>query len=229
MELVIALVPLMVASAIVPTQIVITILVLQLPRGRWAAFAFIAGMFTVRVVQGVVFGLLLQPTADIDDADGQPHTLVSVILLLLGVVMLAAAARQVVAGPAGDPDPDDPPPTWLTLLDRVTPAKAYLLGAGLILIAGKLWVFAIAAIAEIADAGFGLAESAVAYLAYAVGASGILLGLLLFAVLVPDRAESVLGRLHAFFIDRRREVIIAVSGTFGVLFLVKGLTGLGVL
>ena len=54
-----SLIPLIVGSALVPIQIVITVLLLRSSAGRITAVAWVAGMTTVRLAQGVVFGLVL--------------------------------------------------------------------------------------------------------------------------------------------------------------------------
>ena len=53
------LVPLIIGSALVPVQIVITAMLLRSKAGRITAVGLVAGMTVVRLVQGVVFGFFV--------------------------------------------------------------------------------------------------------------------------------------------------------------------------
>ena len=54
-----SLIPLIVGGALVPIQIIVTTLLLRSKAGKVAAAAWVAGMTTLRLAQGLVFGLLL--------------------------------------------------------------------------------------------------------------------------------------------------------------------------
>ncbi len=61
-ETIIQLTPLIIGSAVVPLQIMMIILLLNSPRqGLFKAICLVAGMTAVRLVQGVIFGLILSP------------------------------------------------------------------------------------------------------------------------------------------------------------------------
>jgi hypothetical protein len=81
-----SLLPLIVGSAIVPIQIVVTILLLR--RSRLNALAWVAGMSTVRAAQGVFFGLVLSSSdaAAADTGDGEGGLVVSTLLLVVAVL-----------------------------------------------------------------------------------------------------------------------------------------------
>jgi hypothetical protein len=55
-----ALGPLVLGSALVPAQLVVTIALLRSPTGTRAAIGSVAGMSSVRLLQGAVFGLALR-------------------------------------------------------------------------------------------------------------------------------------------------------------------------
>jgi hypothetical protein len=58
--LLVALSPFIIGSAIVPAQIIVAILLLKSPRqALLKAFAYVGGMTVLRLLQGLIFGLIL--------------------------------------------------------------------------------------------------------------------------------------------------------------------------
>ncbi len=225
-DLVVTLIPLAVGSAVVPVQIIITILLLRAPGGRIPAVAWVAGMTAIRLLQGLVFGLLLGGRlAEAGGEDGGSSVLVSVVLLVLAILFYVVAAKQLLK----HPDDDAPPPKWMAMLDGVAPGKAFLLGVGLVAISAKFWVFTLGAIAAIGDAGLGWSGSTLAFLLFVALAESIHLGAVGFAYAAPARADASLARFSAL-LERYNGLIKVILGLgFGSWFLVKALTGLGVL
>jgi hypothetical protein len=225
-ELVMTLIPLAVGSAVVPIQIIITILLLRSPGGRMTAVAWVAGMTAVRLLQGLVFGLLLRGRrGDAAGADGGSSVLVSVILLVLAIVFYVVAARQLLK----HPDDDAPPPKWMAMLDGVAPGKAFLLGVGLVAISAKFWVFTLGAIAAIGDARLGSGGSIVAFLLFVALAESIHLAAVGFAYAAPARADAGLARFSALLGRYNGPIMIVLGLVFGTWFLAKALTGLGII
>jgi len=224
LDLITTLVPLAIGTAIVPVPLVLTALLLGARdgRGRSAAFALVAGMMTVRLAQGAVFGVLL---AGITAAGGSRGPIAYGGLVVLALVFLVSGARKAL----GAPDEDAPPPRWLASLDGLGPARAFGLGAVLLAIGVKHWVFTLGAIGAIGEAAMGPAASAGAFLAFVVAAHCLQLALLALALLAPDRADAVLARFSAVLDRHGRMLLAGVSLVFGAWFLVKGLAGLGVL
>jgi hypothetical protein len=225
-DLVVTLIPLAVGSAVVPIQIIITILLLRSPGGRITAVAWVAGMTAIRLLQGLVFGLLLGARrGDAGGADGGSSVLVSVVLLVLAILFYVVAARQLLK----HPDDDAPPPKWMATLDGVAPGKAFLLGVGLVAISAKFWVFTLGAIAAIGDAGLGMGGSILAFLLFVALAESIHLAAVGFAYAAPARADAGLARFSVL-LERYNGLIMIVLGlVFGTWFLVKALTGLGII
>jgi hypothetical protein len=60
------LIPLAIATAVLPVQVAITILMLRSAGGRARAGGWIAGMTVVRLLQYAVFGLILERAMDDD-------------------------------------------------------------------------------------------------------------------------------------------------------------------
>jgi hypothetical protein len=220
-----SLIPLIVGGALVPIQIIVTTLLLRSKAGKLTAVAWVAGMTTVRLVQGLVFGLLLGSRSESGSTSGEPATAVSLLLLVLAIVFYVSAAKQVMK----HPDEDAPPPKWMAMLDGIRPSKAYLLGVGLLAIGAKPWVFTLGAIAAIGDAGLDQGVSIVTFLVFVVLTESIHLLVLGVAYALPDRSAALLDRVTGFFETYNRLIVIVLGLVFGTWFLVKALGGLGLL
>jgi threonine/homoserine/homoserine lactone efflux protein len=217
------LVPLAVGSALVPIQVVITIVLLRSPAGRRAAVAFAAGMTTVRLVQGLVFGLILSSSESEQTSDGS-STILSALLLVVAVLFLVTALRQLLDAD----DPDGEPPTWLKMTASIGPKKAFLLGAGLLAVSAKFWVFTLGAISAVGEADLGRPGSIVAFLVYVVVAQSVVLAVVLATVLWPSRSDAWLEAASSWLTHHNRIIMIVLGLVFGTWFMVKALDGLGI-
>jgi hypothetical protein len=218
------LLPLAIASAIVPVQLVITVVLQRSAAGRVASLAWVLGMLTVRLGQGIVIGLLIGP-AVLGADEGGPGTGASLLLLVVAILLLVTAARKAV----DDPDEDAPPPRWRASLEGATPARAYLMGVGMLLIGAKFWVFTIGAISAIDAADVGVPAAVVAYLLFVLVAMSIHVAIVAMAYLAPDRAGEVLDRFSSALMRYDRQITIGVGVIFGLWFLLRALDGLEVI
>jgi hypothetical protein len=217
------LLPLAIASAIVPVQLVITVVLQRTAAGRVASLAWVLGLLTVRLGQGIVIGLLIGP--EVLGGEAGPGTGASLLLLVVAILLLVAAFRKAV----NDPDEDAPPPRWRASLEDATPASAYLMGVGMLLIGAKFWVFTIGAISAIDAADLSLPAAIVAYLLFVLVAMSIHVAIVVMAYLTPDRAGKVLDRFTSTLTRYDRQITVGVGVTFGLWFLVMALDGLKVL
>jgi threonine/homoserine/homoserine lactone efflux protein len=220
-ELWTTLIPLAVATAVLPIQVAITILMLRSAGGRAKAGAWIAGMTLVRLVQYAAFGLMLERAMD-DSATGT-SPVEGALLLVVAVLLLVSAARKV----AYQPDEDAPPPRWMTMVDGITAGRAFLMGAGLVALSPKLWAFTLGAIGAIQDAELDLATGWAVFVIWVVAAEGLHLLALAAAVVAPARADVLLARAGGALERYSREVMIGVGLVFGVWFLLKAFVAFG--
>lgn len=220
-----SLIPLIVGGALVPIQIIITILLLRSKAGRITAVAWVAGMTSVRLVQGLVFGLLLGAGSESGSTSDGPGRAVSLLLLVLAIVFYVTAARQLLR----HPEEDEPPPKWMAMIDGMRPGKAYLLGVGLLAIGAKFWVFTLGAIAAIGDAGLSQGSSILTFLLFVALTESIHLAVLGIAYALPDRSAALLDRLTELLETYSRPIMIVLGLVFGTWFLIKALGGLGLL
>lgn len=218
-----ALLPHILGSAIVPLQIIIGLLLLKSPKqGRLKAIAYVGGMTTTRLFQGLLFGWIFAESATLSgDSDGK-NPIVSTLLLVLGILLFIAAYKKW----HGQSDPDDPPPQWLTRIDQLTPLMAFGIGLGLPLVAAKLWVFTLSALATITAAPLDWRTSAIVYLLFIVLAESLLLLPILARLLFPKRSKALLIELSAWLTHNSRSITMGMSLVFGAFFLHSGITGL---
>ena len=218
------LVPLIIGSALVPIQIIIDILLLKSPRqGLLKAAAYVGGMTTLRLLQGLIFGLILtNSAASSTEEGGGKSPIVLTLLLVLGVFLLITAYRVW----RKEDDPDAPPPKWLTMIDSLTPLKAFGIGFGMLLIGAKFWVFTLGAIGVIGQAQLGQPSSTIAYLLFVLLAELLLLLPILIRVIIPKQSITLLEQISAWLTHYNRPIMILVSLIFGLLFLYQGASGL---
>jgi len=223
-SIIVSLLPLIIGSALVPIQIIIDLLLLKSPRqGLLKASAYVGGMTTLRLLQGLIFGLILTGgvSATAEESSGK-GPIVSTLLLVLGIFFLITAYKQW----RKDDDPDAPPPKWLAMMDSLTPLKAFGLGFGLLLIGAKFWVFTLTAIAVIGEAALGQPTSTLTYLLFVLLAESLLLLPILIRIIIPQQSKSLLEKASAWLTRYNRPIVIIVSLVFGLLFFYQGASGL---
>ena len=143
------LLPLIVASAVVPVQITLTVLLLRSSVGT--AAAWVGGMTATRLAQGVLFGLVFAGAGTQSESGDGTGLVEAGLLLVIAVLLLTTAVRTLLGGS----DEDDLPPKWMKLTASATPGRAFLLGAGFVAVAAKLWVFTLGAIGAIEGRHWG--------------------------------------------------------------------------
>ncbi len=218
------LLPLALASMVVPFQWMLTILLVRSPGGRWPALALLLGNVALRLAQGVLFAFVVPSDAGSEGSGSGP--VVSWLLLVVGVLLLVKAARTVITGA---PDDDAPPPRWVESASTLSPGRAFLLGAGLLAIGAKFWVFTMAAVAAIEYAGLPRTDAVLSFVLFALAAvlpSLLVVGL---TVVVPERSATILDAASAWLTRTTPRIVLVVCLVVGVWFTLKARTGLGVL
>jgi hypothetical protein len=214
------LVPLIVGAAVLPVWIVATLLLLRSEGGVAKAAGFAAGAMTVRVVQGILFGHVFDAAAH--SGGGGSKLITSTLLLVVGILLSITAVRAWRT----EDDPDAPPPKWMATLGSFSPLKAFGIGALLMGISIKQWVFTLAAIAVVDEATLGPARSTLAYLVFVLAAQSLVLAPTIGSAVAPTRSAAMLEVLQRRLERHSRMITTAVSSIFGLWFLWKGITGL---
>jgi hypothetical protein len=209
-------------SALVPIWVILMLLILRSPNGVLKGSAFVAGATLVRALQGIAFGYLFGASDTVGDASTGPSPVIGALLLVLGILLLVTAFKTY----RNEPDPDAPPPKWMTMMDGASTIKIFGLGAILTIAAAKMWVFTISAIGTIKDAALGNAGGITAFVIYILAAESLLLLPLLMCILAPQRSQNLLKQASDWLEAYNRPITIAVSLIFGSLFTWKGIATL---
>lgn len=213
--------PVMLAAILAPFPILIVLLMLGRQDGLVVAICFVAGLIVVRLLQGLVFGYVFNASPEAQtDVGGK--SIKDILFLILGILLLATALRSWLMSS----DAKGAPPKWKTMFDSVTPGKAFVLGAVLVLIAAKAWVFTLGTISIIGTHELNTSQQITAYLIYLLGAHSLLLGMLGYAAILPAQSARVLGNALNWMEQNSKLVKIVISVGFGLYFVSKGLQGL---
>jgi hypothetical protein len=217
------LTPFIIAAALMPIELVITLALLGTPGRVRTATAAVAGTVTVRLLQGLVFGAILH-WGRRDDTPGGHDWLVPSVILVVAMVLLVTAIRELLGGG----DPDDPPPKWMAALSSMKPGKAFLLGGATVLISVKMWVFTFAAMSAIGDAGMPRSANFAIYTAFVLLGVSTHLAIIAAAAFFPKRSAAFLDGSLQWLQNHNRIIMIVLGLVFGGWFLYKGLHGFGI-
>lgn len=215
------LLPLIVGAAVLPIWIIMALFLLRGEGGVLKATAFAAGAMAVRLLQGVIFGFVF---AAADEASGDSATgfIAPTLLLVVGLVMLITAFRKW----RKEEDPDAPPPRWMETLGGLSALKAFGMGALLMALAIKQWVFTLSAIAVIEEMQLAQAGSVLAYLFFVLAAQSLVLAPIIVYALAPRHGARLLDAAQGWLERNNRVIVITVSLVFGLWFSWKGISGL---
>ena len=216
------LLPYILGIAIVPVQLIIMLLFLKDPKsGLLKGSLFLAGLTTIRLLQGIIFGLILNFGTSADAANGK-GPIVSTLLLVLGILLLITAYKKYKK----EPDPDADPPKWMSAIESATNTKAFVFGLQLPLISPKLWVFILSAIGTISAAQLGQPISFYTFIVFILLAQSFLVLLVLIRLLLPKHSSSLINAASSWLANHNRIIVIVISLIFGVYFLYQGFYGL---
>jgi hypothetical protein len=215
------LLPLVVGAGVVPIWIIVVLFLLRSEGGLTKAACFAGGVLTVRLGQGVLFGYVFGTAEQQSGSDGA-HLVVSTLLLVVGILMLLTAVKKL----RKEGDPEAPPPKWMAAIDKVSAPRAFGMGALLVAITAKQWVFTLSAVGVVGEAQLSHTGNVLAFLFYVVvGGLPVLLPVAAYAA-APGPSGRALGPVQAWLERYNRAIVIVVSLGFGTLFLWKGITGL---
>lgn len=208
--------PLILASAVLPAQTIFTLILVR--SSIRSAFAWVAGMTTVRLIQGVLFGFVLQASERQEGPDS-PRYFVGVFLLLLAALLYVKALREAL----GTEDEDAPPPKWLAMASSMTPRVAFGAGAGFMTISVKYLVFMLGAISAIIEAPIGVPLAVLTFLVFVLLAQCVPVTILALAVSSSSRSAAIVEGFSAWLRLKQRAITIVFGLVFGTWFLLKAL------
>lgn len=217
------LIPLILGATLAPIYPIIVLLLLQSERGLGKATAFVAGAVGVRLVQGVIFGLVFAPAVDAESAAGLKF-IGPTLLTIVGILLLVMGVRKWRK--ASDDEDGDEPPGWMSALTGMSGLKAAGAGALLLLLGVKQWVFTLSAITVIEEAQPGVTAGVGLYLFYTLATQLLVLPPLIAFALAPEKSAAPLRTAQGWLQRHNRVIVVTVSFVFGVFFLYRGIAGL---
>lgn len=220
-DLLLQLLPLILGATLVPLYPIVVLLLLQSDGGLPRAAAFVAGAIGARLLQGLLFGLVFGAAAE-TYPDYGPEIIASTLLTLLGIMLLVAAFKKW----RKQPDPDEPPPQWMTRVAGLPALQAFGAGVLIVVLAVKQWVFTLAAIDVIEVADLDAVGSFAAYLGFTLATQVLVLVPIVACAVAPQRTAGPVAAAQAWLERHNRAIVIAVSIVFGLYFLQKGISGL---
>jgi len=218
---IVSLLPLIVGAALLPVWIIMALFLLRGEGGVLKAAAFAAGAMTARVVQGVLFGFVFGEATDTSGESGA-NLITSTLLVVLGILMLISAVKKW----RKEEDPDAPPPKWMDVLGGLSAIQAFGMGALLMVLAIKQWVFTLSAISVIEQGELSQTGNVLAYLFFVLAAQSLVLAPVLISAVAPTQSTKLLDAIHGWLERNNRAIVIAASSIFGVWFLWMGIGGL---
>jgi len=216
-SILIQLLPLAIGSMLMPTWVLLVLFMLRSGHGPVNALAFVAGATTVRLAQGIVFGLIFS-AADVAHRKSAPGVITSTLLLVAGILLWASALKHL--GKEGDPTARLR--QGKALVASLTPLRALGLGMLVVVTSSRAWIFTLAAIGIIREAELGQAESLVAYLLYILGAELLLVAPILASIRSSARFDAAARWLEG----HAGALVMGVSFVVGAFFFWRGITGL---
>ncbi len=219
--MIVELLPIVLASMMLPAWIIITLLLLRGQGGVMKAGLFAAGAILVRSLIIFLLHFVFASAADREDAESA-GLISSALLMLVGGVLLIAAYKKW----RKEEDPDGPPPKWMETLGSMTTPKAFGFGALFMLVAVKQWVFTLTAIAIVEEAKLPAGETLLAFVFFVLGSMALVLLPVILSAIAPKPAAQALEKTMGFLERYNRPITVGASLIFSVWFLFKGITGL---
>jgi len=224
-ELILSLIPLAVAAALQPPQVIALVVLLQTRRGAVNGLAYILGMIVFRLLLGGIFWVLLSNVEKtVETRGGNFSLLVGTFIFSLGILMLVHALRKSFSAHGAD----EATVSWLNKLDNVTPFRAALVGVAFLALDPKDWLVDISVINLIAEADLFRMESLLAFLVYILMAQSLLLIPLILSLFFPQKTQSGLTSFTGWMKRQERVIEIVFALIFGLLFLQIGLEIIGI-
>lgn len=223
-ELLLALIPLALAAAIQPVQLMTLIFLLQTERAIANAWAFIGGMTTFHLgLGGLLWVLITQVETSVESGGGNFDLVVGSILLVLGLMLLVYGLRRIFSAEMGD----EAAASWLVKLQSVTPIRATLVGFALLALDPRDWLFTLAAVDLIAAADLEGWVSLLAYLVFILLVQSVLIIPMILVMVSPEQSKQRIGALNVWLVRNEHVIEILVAALLGAYFTYAGLETMG--
>jgi hypothetical protein len=212
------LVPLALVIALSPLSIIPAVLVLQSARPRPSSLAFLGGWL---LGLAVLTALSVAASGALGGLHKSPPTWASWLRVVLGAALIVFGVFRWLTRHGHSETP-----AWMRSFSNITPARAGVTGAVLVLV--RLEVLGICAAAGLAigSSGLGVAGDWISAAFFvAIAASSVAIPVLAYAG-AGDRLDDPLARLRDWMEKHNAALLAAVLIVIGLMVLYKGIQGL---
>ncbi len=200
-------------------SITIVILFLLSERGQRPGFGYAAGYTLSYSLIGVAVVLLGYRTSS--QGNNEPSRFLPILFVCLGLLLLYLAVRNWRKGPQDNAAP----PRIFQVIDQFTTIKAFGFGLAIGVINFKNLAFFLSGISVILVSTLVIAQKIVVTLLVVLSFCTSVLVPVLIALLFPRQAEEKLGWIKRTIDTHRYQIGIWVPLAFGVLFILRGISG----
>ena len=209
------LIPMALFGALSPLPITVVVTLLPSKGGVAKAIAFAAGLLGVLAVIGVV---TLVRSSDSSASSSTESAVTGTIIAALGVLFVLMAVKLILNAP----DPDAPPPKFMTALDTMSAGRAARFGAILALINFKQLGIYIGGIAQIVQSDVTSTQQWVALVALLVVLQIGIIAPIVVYVVARDWASRQLVKFRSWLARYSRAIGIVLGLVVGIWFIVTG-------
>lgn len=201
------------ALALLPVLVVVSLL---MSNGGLIKAIFFGGALTA--VFAVIGIIVLATSSGASGSGSKGSAVTGTIIAVLGVLFVLLAVKQLVQAP----DPDAPPPKFMTALDSMSAGRAAVFGLVIGLINLKQLGIYIGGVALIVHADVSAADRWVALVILLIVIQIGVIGTIAVYAAAQDWTSRELQRLRGWMVKHNRVISIVLSLVIGVLFIVKG-------
>jgi threonine/homoserine/homoserine lactone efflux protein len=211
------LIPLALVIALSPLSIIPAVLVLHTPRPRPTGLAFLLGWLVALAILTAIFVEVSGLVGGLD----KPPPWASWLRIVVGAALIVFGTyRWLTRKRAAHV------PKWMSSLTTITPSRAAVTAAILVVVNPKVLFICAAAGLAIGTEGLGRAGAYLAVVYFvAVASSTVALPVLAYAV-SGDRLHEPLTRLKDWMERQHAALVAAILIVIGILVLYKGIHGL---
>ncbi|HQZ90017.1 MAG TPA: GAP family protein [Thermomicrobiales bacterium] len=218
-----SMLPMAVAVAVSPIQIIAVILILLSPRAKTAGPTFLIGWLVGMIVIGGL-ALALSDSIGVGRKASGPSTIGALLQLALGALLLLLAVKQWRS--YRSKTEEKALPGWMAGISSASPIRAAGMGAALSGVNPKIVVFTIGASVSIAQAGASTAVELVALAIFIILGSITVIVPVTWRLASPDRSSAVLATWHDWLVRNNAVVMAILLLVFGAHLVGNGVTAL---
>ena len=213
------LLPIAIAMAVTPGRLLALILLFNSKQAVPTSLAFVGGMVTNMLIEGLAFALIFSITGVFEVEEGAgPPAIFAILFVVIGILMLVGAAKVIFH----EEDEDKAPPKWLAEIESFSSGKAYKLGVSWLFVSPKQWIFTLTAVGLIFAANLDPLIAMANYLLFILIVLSLFFLLILIYLILGERSQAFMDGLFNWFKKRTQTIMVIVFIVFGLYFLIKG-------